>query len=209
MTLEAREDELEELRASRRRLVLQADVERRGLERALHDGLHQQLIALAVNVQLARRLLDDEPAEAKALLDELGRDVHRALDEAGRLARRIYPPLLETGSLAVALRTAAAGAGVRVHVEVTAGDAYPPEVAGAVYFCWLAVLESADDGASATITVRHAEGALGFEIAGDGVASGGVLGPARDRIEALGGRLTVRPEPGPGVRVSGSLPLAR
>ena len=104
--------EVEELRASRERLVLAADAERRSIERELHDGPQQHLVALAVNLQLARRLADADPAAAKLLLEEMGRDVRQALDETGKLAHRIYPPLLEAGGLAAALRSAAVAVGV-------------------------------------------------------------------------------------------------
>jgi len=206
--------EVEELRASRERLVLAADSDRRRIEHDLHDGPQQQLVALAVNLQLARELTDDDPTAAKALLDEMGRDVQQALEETGKLAHRIYPPLLEAGGLAAAVRAAAASAGVRIHIEVTAGTGCPPEVAGVVYFCCLEVLERAGDGAQATVSVREEEGALVFEIAEDGAgsrptASGEALGRSRDRVEALGGRLTIESEHGRGIRVSGSLPLSR
>lgn len=131
----------------------------------------------------------------------------------GKLAHRIYPPLLEAGGLAPALRTAAVSVGVPTRIEVAAGAGYPPEVAGAVYFCCLEVLELVGDRAQVTITVRDAEGAIVFEVV---EASGsaatvpeGALGRLRDRVEALGGELTVRSEPGQGTRLSGSVPLSR
>jgi signal transduction histidine kinase len=206
--------EVGELRASRERLVLAADADRRRIERDLHDGPQQHLVALAVNLQVARRLADVDPAAAKALLDEMRRDIQQALDETGQLAHRIYPPLLEAGGLAAALRAAAVTLGVPSRIEVTARDSYPPEVAGAVYFCSLEVLERAGDGARATVTVRDEEEALVFEILEDGAgssgtASGGSLSWLRDRVEALGGQLTILSEPGRGTRVSGSLPLSR
>jgi len=202
------------LRASRERLVLAADADRRRIERELHDGPQQHLVALAVNLQLARQLADADPAAAKALLDEMGRDVQQALDETGKLAHRIYPPLLEAGGLAAALRAAAVSTGVRTRIEVTAAAGYSNEVAGAVYFCCLEVLERAGDGARATVTVRDEEGALVFEVVEEGAgsaatASGSVLDRLRDRVEALGGQLTIQAEPGHGIRVSGSLPLSR
>jgi len=206
--------EVAELRASRERLVLAADADRRRIERDLHDGPQQHLVALAVNLQLARQLLVTDPGAAEALLEEIGRDVQQALDETGKLAQRIYPPLLEASGLATAVRAAAASAGVRTRIEVAAGTGCPPEVAGAVYFCCLEVLERAGAGARATVTVRDQEGALVFELAEDGAgsraaASGEVLSRSRDRVEALGGRLTIQSEPGRGTRVSGSLPLSR
>lgn len=192
---------VEELRASRRRLVLAADADRRALERELHDGVQQQLVALAVNLQLAAKSL---PA-AKTLLDELGRDVQQALDQAARLAQRLYPPLVDAGGLAAALRSAAVSAGVRITLDVTAGASQPPEIAAAVYWCCLDLLEHA--GAQATLSVRDENGAVVFELVEDGSGSAARVELARDRVEALGGRLTVRTEPGGGTRISGSLPL--
>lgn len=206
--------EVEELRASRERLVLAADADRRRIERELHDGPQQHLVALAANLQRARLLADADPAAAKALLDEMGRDVRQALDETTRLAHRIYPPLLEAGGLAAALRAAAVSVGVRTQIDVRAGAGYPPEVAGAVYFCCVDALERAGDGARATVTVQDDGATVDFDIAEDGAgsaatASCGLLACLRDRIEALGGQVTVQAKPGGGTRVSGSLPLLR
>ena len=191
-----------------------ADADRRRIERELHDGPQQHLVALAVNLQLARQLADADPAAAKALLDEMGRDVQQALDETGKLAHRIYPPLLEAGGLAAALRAAAVSTGIPTRIEVETGARYPPEIAGAAYYCCLEVLERAGPGARATITVRDEEGTLVFEVAEDGAGSSAtpseeLLDRLRDRIEALGGRLTIQSEPGHGIRVTGSIPLSR
>ncbi len=206
-TLEQLRLEVAELRASRRRLVLAADADRRTIERDLHEGVQQHLVGLAVNLQLAGRSADADPAATKALLDEMGRDVQQALDQTAQLAQRIYPPLLEAGGLVAALRSAAVSAGIRVSLEVAAGAAYPPEVAGAIYWCCLEALEHA--GAQATVTVREEEeGAVAFEVVGDGSRSDAGLDRLRDRVEALGGRLTIRSGPGRGTRVSGSLPLS-
>jgi signal transduction histidine kinase len=202
--------ELAEVRASRERLVLAADADRRELERTLHDGVQQRLIALAVDVQLAGRLADADPAAAKTLLEEMERDVQQTLDEAAQLAQQIYPPLLEMGGLAAALRAAAASAGIPVSIEVVAGANYPAEVAGTIYLCCLAALEHAGAGARATVTVREQEGMLAFEVVADG--ADGQAGPdrLRDRVEALGGRLAIRSEPGGDtIRVTGLLPILR
>jgi len=200
--------ELAELRASRKRLVLAADADRRTIERELHEGVQQHLVVLAVNLQLAEQAADADPAAAKALFAEVGRDVQQALDEAAQLAQRIYPPLLETGGLAAALRSAVVSAGIRASLEVAAGASYPPEVAGAVYWCCLEAFERAGAGAHATVKVRDEEGALAFEVVEDGSLSAAGHERLRDRIEALGGRLTVESEPGRGTRISGSLPLS-
>ena len=140
--------------------------------------------------------------------------MEQALDEAAKLAQRIYPPLLESGGLGAALRAAAASTGVRARIRVRAVEGASPEIAGAVYFCCLEVLERVGAGTRATIDVHTADDALVFEVAQDqpGVAvprSDGALDRLGDRIEALGGRLSVESEPGSGIRVSGSLPLAR
>lgn len=200
-------EEVAELRASRARLVLAADADRRRLERELHEGVQQDLIALAVNLQVASRLAGTDPAAAKALLVEMSREVQQALDGAARLAERIYPPLLEAGGLAVALRSAAAGAGIRVTLDVPASASYPPVVAGAIYWSCLDAFEHAGAGARAAVTVREEEGAVAFEVVEDGSGSAAGLERLRDRVEALGGRLAIRAEPGRGTRVSGSLPL--
>jgi signal transduction histidine kinase len=196
--------EVEALRASRERLVVGDDADRRSFERDLHDGPQQHLIALAVKLQLARQLADSDPSAVGPLLDELERDVQEALDDTGRLAHRIYPPLLAAGGLGAALRMAAVDIGIPVRLDVTADLRDAPEVAGAVYFCCLDVLERAGAEAELTVTVRDEDWALAFEIAG----SDAVSSASRDRVEALGGQLTVQEDSGGG-RVSGSLPLSR
>jgi signal transduction histidine kinase len=216
-TLDRLRDDVAELRASRERLVLATDADRRGIERELHESVQQHLVALAVNLQLVGPLVDANPAAAKGLLDQMGRDVQHALDETAQLAQRIYPPLLEMGSLSAGLRAAAVTAGVPASVEVAAGSSYPPEFARTVYLCWLEALEHAVGvEARATITVREENGALAFEVVEDATRSvpaaarsGAGFERLRDRVEALGGRLTMRSEPGRSTRVSGSLPLSR
>jgi signal transduction histidine kinase len=200
--------EVAELRASRKRLVVAADADRRRIERELHNGVQQHLIALAVDLQLAGQSADDDLVRTKAVLEDMARDLQQALDEAVQLAQRIYPPLLEAGGLVAALRAAAVSAGISASVEVTAGASYPPEVAGTVYFCCLEALEQAGPGARATVTVRDEEGALAFDVAAEGISaprSRAGLDLLRDRVEALGGRLTAGLEHGT-ISVSGSLP---
>lgn len=202
-----------ELRGSRKELVLAADADRRSIERDLHEGVQQDLVAVAVNLQLVGELVDADPAAAKALLEEMGGDVQQALDEAAQLAQRIYPTVLEGGGFAAALRAAAAAAGVPVTVDVSAGASYPPEIAWTVYLCWLQALERAGPGGRAAVTVRDEEGALAFDVIENGARapeghSDEGLGRLRDRVEALGGRLTIGAEPG-GLRISASLPLTR
>jgi signal transduction histidine kinase len=202
--------EVTELRASLERVVLAADAERRTIERDLHDGPQQHLVALAANIQRARGLTDTDPAAARVLLDELSRDVLQALDESAKLAHRIYPPLLEAGGLSAALRAAAVSLGVQTRVEVLPSDTeYPQEVAGAVYFCCLDVLQHTGEGARAQIAVRDEDAALAFEVTVDVSSATPVSQALDDRVAALGGRLMIRTTAGGGTQVSGSLPFSR
>jgi signal transduction histidine kinase len=196
----------DDLRAARERLVLAADADRRAIERELHGGVHQYLVALATTVQLARRAADSDPAAVNMLLDEMERDVRRALDEASLLAQRVYPSALELGGLAALLRSAAVQAGVPATVDVAADSSYAPEVAMTVYLCWLAALASGKGEAQVTIGVREVDDTLRFELAAE--ALGADLDRLRDRVEALGGSLAIETAPG-GIRLSGSLPLRK
>ena len=134
--------------------------------------------------------------------------MQEALDETARLAQRIYPPLLEGGGLAVALRSAAVSTGVPAVVEVAPGRATRPRSRWTVCSCWLDALERAGDEARLTITVREEEATLVFEVVEDRAPPMPELDGVRDRVEALGGRLTIEPDAGGGMRVSGSLPLS-
>jgi signal transduction histidine kinase len=203
--LDALRREVGELRAASRRMILAADADRCRIERDLHDGVQQHLVALAVNLQLAEPLVDSDPAAAKRHLEDMARDVQQAVDETAQLAQRICPPLPEAGGLAAALRSAAVIAGVRAAVEVTASAGTAPEVARTVYDCWLEALDHAVT--RATIAVREERGALGFQLEGPDMPAA-AFDRMRDRVDALGGRLTIESEPGGGIRVSGSLPLA-
>jgi signal transduction histidine kinase len=180
------------------RLVLAADADRRAIERELHGGVHQYLVALATTLQLARRAGAD-PGAVDALLDEMERDLRRALDETSSLAQRIYPATLELGGLGALLRSAAVQAGVPATVDVSASSNYAPEVTFTVYLCWLAALASATAEQQVTINVAEADGTLSFELSAAPEADFEQL---QDRIEALGGSLAM--EHG---RLSGSLPL--
>ncbi len=200
--------EIEELRAARKRLVLAADADRRTIERDLHDRVHQHLIAVAVTLQLAGQAAGTEPA-AKTLLEEMRRDVQQALDETALLAQRVYPATLEVGGLGALLRSAAVNAGVPASIAVTGGSSYSPEVAMTVYLCWLAMLARGSGETRVAIRVRERQDALSFEVTGQAARSDSDLDQVRDRVEALGGRLAITSGPDCGIRVSGSLPVAR
>ncbi len=200
--------EVEALRASRKRLVAAADAHRRTIERDLHDGVHQLFVALAVDLQLLGQAVDSDLAAAGRLLEEMGRDVQRGLDETVLLAQRIYPAVLGAGGLAALLRSAAVDAGVPASVDVVGDPDHPPEVEMTVYLCWLAALARATPETRVTIRVRQGEDALGFEVMGISGGSDAGLERLRDRVEALGGELTIRTGSDGRTRAAGSLPLS-
>jgi signal transduction histidine kinase len=210
----------DELRASRARIVQAGDAQRRSIERDLHDGAQQHLVALAVSVRLARQVVTTDPEEAGQMLDQLGTDLQAAVQELRNLAHGIYPPLLAERGLAEALTAAAGRAALPTSVDADGIGRYPQPTEAAVYFCVLEALQNAGkhagDDAHATITVREDEGALLFEVADDGAGfhnDRGALGGhgfvnMADRVGAIGGTVTVDSAPGAGTRVAGRIPLA-
>lgn len=210
--------ELAELRASRARVAAAADADRRRIERDLHDGAQQQLIALAVNLQLARALADSDPRALKTLLEEIRRDVHDALEDVRRLATRIYPPFLLERGLVETLQAAAADALIPTRVEAPAAERYSPEIEATVYFCCLETLQQAAEhagaGDGATIRVCQFEDALRFDVV---VARAGAdewpteedLASIGDRLGAVGGSLVVSVDDDAGICVSGTIALDR
>ncbi len=208
-----------ELQASRARIVATADHERRKIERDLHDGAQQNLVALAVNLRLARDLLSGDPESSAGILDELAASVRDTIDELRALAHGIYPPLLMESGLPAALRTAAARCPLLTEVDAAVGR-YPSEVEASVYFCVLEALQNAAKHApGATVAIRLWEeaGALRFEVVDDGPGLAGG-GDARaeghgfvnmaDRVGALGGSVVWTSAPGAGVMVTGSVPVS-
>jgi signal transduction histidine kinase len=213
--LREREHLHRELRASRERIVAAADEERRRVERNIHDGA-QQLLVLS---QLKVGMLERDPGNAE-LVAEIRADLERALSELRDLAHGLYPPLLEAEGLVGALREAANRAGLPTSVDCDGAGRYRPEVEAAIYFCCLEALQNAGkhagEGASATISLRHEEGSLRFEVADDGAGfhasnngSGRGLQNMRDRIGALGGTVRIESAPGGGTTVAGQIPVAR
>jgi signal transduction histidine kinase len=220
--LQASLDELrhkaEELQASRARIVAAADAERRRIERNLHDGAQQRLVALAVKLGLARRLVDANPEQTRGMLDELREELKDAVDELRNLAHGIYPPLLMDQGLAAALGSAAQRTTIPTRVEAGPLGRYPSEVEAAAYFCCLEALQNAmkHAGSAATVVVRVWEeaGALRFTVTDDGSgfdpaakATGTGFLNMRDRLGAIGGSLRVESAPGAGTSVLGVLPL--
>ena len=188
--------------------MLAADADRRTIERELHSGVHQYLVALATTVQLARRAADSDPAAVNALLDEMERDVRRALDETALLAQRIYPSALELGGLAALLRSAAVQAGVPATVDVAADSSYAPEIAMTVYLCWLAALASGKSETQVTIGVGEVDDTLSFELAAEAPGCGfrPVAGPRRGSRRQPGDR--VRAGRNPSLRLAASPEVA-
>jgi signal transduction histidine kinase len=209
----------DELRASRARIVEAGDAQRRSIERDLHDGAQQHLVALAVNVNLVRQLADSDPDTAKEMLEQIGHDLQDAVQELRNLAHGIYPPLLMDRGLREALRAAAGRAALPTTSEADEIGRYSPAVEAAVYFCCLEALQNAakhaGDGAEARITVREEEGALIFEVSDDGAGFDLALGAQRghgfvnmsDRVGAIGGSIAVESSPGRGTRIKGRIPL--
>ena len=205
--LERMRVQVEDLRASLKRLVVATDADRVLIERELHDGLQQHLIALAVSLQLAGQAADSDPEAATAFLEEMSRDVQRALDATSKLAQRIYPAALEAGGLGALLRSAAVNAGVPASVDVAAPADHPPEVVVTLYLCWLNILACGSTDTCSRITVTESDNVLAFEVVGKGADADLVY--MRSRVEALGGELEITAGVGDGTRICGSLPLSR
>ena len=164
-------------------------------------------MGLAANLEVAAGSLDRDPAAARTILDELQREARRALTEMQELAKRVFPPLLDVGGLVAELRAAASRAGVQARIDVDVATTSPPEIVGAVYFCALDVFERALDGSTVVVSVRGEAGALAFEIDADGDL-GSERRAAYDRVEALGGQVTITVGSNR-TTVVGSLPIAR
>jgi len=201
------QDEITALRASRRRIAGDAHADRRSFERRLHDGVQQQLTALAVDLQRLVRLAADDAAGTNGLVLEMTAILREALDETAALATLIYPQIHGGRGLAGALRSAASGAGITAVVDVPAVAGDSPEITAALYWAWTDMLSSAAAGSEATIRVLAADAGLAFEISVAGPRSDAHLERLRDRIEALNGRVSIQDGPDGGARVQGWVPL--
>ncbi|HEV3231265.1 MAG TPA: histidine kinase [Candidatus Dormibacteraeota bacterium] len=208
---------LEELRASRQRLVSAQDAERRRIERDLHDGAQQHLVALKIKLGVLKGLTMKDPGRAAELAGQVEIDADEALATLRDLARGIYPPLLADQGLVAALRSQATKASLPVEVTADGVARYPQEIEAAVYFCCLEALQNVAKYARAsraTVSLSSVNSSLQFVVQDDGAGfdpgktvRGSGLTNMTDRIDALGGTLEITSAAGTGTLVSGALPV--
>jgi signal transduction histidine kinase len=194
-----------------------ADRERQRIERDLHDGAQQSLVALRIRLELAGELLRESPVGAERVLGELGAEVDAALEQVRSLARGIYPSVLSDRGLRDALRAAALRSPVRNTVDMDGIGRYPREIETAIYFCCLEAMQNAMKHAGGVKTISVSVAAkddLRFEVRDDGAGFtedemrvGAGLTNMHDRLAAVGGLLRIRTSSGKGTSVSGAVPL--
>jgi signal transduction histidine kinase len=208
----------EELQASRGRIVAAADEARRQIERNLHDGAQQHVVALGIQAKLARTMLETDIERATHVLDGLSAAVDDTLQELRDLAHGIYPPLLADKGLHDALASAARRAVRPTTVRADNLGRYPAEAEATVYFCVLEAMQNAakyaGEAARITVDVREDDSGLVFVVADDGVGfdvrehgMGAGFQNMLDRLGSLGGTLRVESAPSRGTRVTGVLPV--
>ncbi len=208
---------VQDLRSSRRRIVAAQDDRAKALERNIHDGAQQQLVALSVKLRLAEQVLEADPVRARELIGQIQAETTDALENLRDLARGIYPPLLADKGLGAALEAQARKSPVPVTVEQEGIGRYRQEIESAVYFSALEAMQNVTKYAGATstrISLAQSNGELVFEIADDGVGfdkastpRGAGLTNIRDRLAAIDGSLDLRTAPNEGTVVSGRIPL--
>ena len=208
---------IEELRASRERLVTAQDQERRKLERNIHDGVQQQLVALSVQLGLLGRTVATDPGRAADMAVMLQERAKEALEDLRDLARGIYPPLLADQGLTTALDAQARKAAVPTRIVAEGIARYPQQIESAVYFSVLEALNNVAKYAEANavaVSLEQRNGTLAFRVVDDGRgfvptprAYGTGLQGMADRLDAIGGTLQVKSEPGVGTTVEGTIPL--
>jgi signal transduction histidine kinase len=208
----------EDLRASRRRIVSAQDEERRRLERDLHDGAQQHLVALKLKIGLAEKLTQTDPVKASEMLSQLGREADETLQNVRDLARGIFPPLLADQGIAAALNSQIPRISAQVEVIDQGIGRHAREIEAAVYFCCLEALQNVSKYAQASgVTIRLwlENRVLHFKVEDNGVGfdasksrAGSGLQNMRDRVEAIGGDLTIDSSVGGGTRVEGRVPAS-
>jgi signal transduction histidine kinase len=206
-----------ELQASRARIVAAGDAERRKIERNLHDGAQQHLVALAVNLRLTKTLAERDPSKAAQMLDQLTSDVQETLQELRALAHGIYPPLLMDRGLGEALNAAGGRAALPTIVEAEDVGRYNPDVEAAVYFFSLEALQNAGkhagESAEAKVKVWRDGNLLRFSVSDDGAGfdpkdftGGAGFTNLSDRLGAIGGSFRLDTAPGQGTTLEGWIP---
>lgn len=210
--------EVEGLRA-RRAQVDAADEERRRIERNIHDGAQQQLVAIGVKAGVARTLITKDPDRAMAIIDELRADAQEALDGLRDMTRGACPPILADEGLAAAIAFKAKRSPVPVSIEASGVGRLPAPIEIAIYFCCLEAMQNATKyagAASIVVTIRRQVHEVAFSICDEGagfdpatVHRGVGMRSMADRVESLGGAIDVRSSVGAGTVVSARLPLAR
>ena len=211
-------DTILELRRSRARVAQAADTERRRIERDLHDGAQQRLIALRVKLALAEEIMGDENQPVGNLIQEIAADAEIALEDLHSLVHGIYPALLTDRGLSEALKAMARAAPVPARVLAQGLGRYTAGVEAAVYFTCAEALQNAakhgGQGTSARIVLRHDAEGLAFEVRDDGcgfdpsLRTGSGLANMQDRLGAVGGRVKVVSAPECGAAVQGWVPGA-
>ena len=194
------------------------DLERRKVERDLHDGAQQHLAGLSIELALARELAKEDP-EVVARLDVLGHGLENALSELRDLAHGIYPPVLRDFGLQAALAAAARRCIPPAALVADGIGRYPAEVEAAVYFCCLEGLQNAGKhagaGAHTEVQLSGHHDELRFAVVDDGIGcdvesarrSGAGFANMRERVAVLGGTLTIDSAPGRGMQLRGRIPL--
>ncbi len=208
------ESQLQEVRASRARIVEAGDAERRRVERDLHDGAQQRLVSLSLELQVARRALgDDGDPAVRRSLDRAADEALEALAELRDLALGIHPLILTEAGLGAAIESLADRTTVPVLVDV-GPERYPPAVEGAAYFVISEALTNVTKyakGTKATVRVRPFDDHMSIEVEDDGIGgadprSGSGLRGLADRLAALDGTITIVSPPGGGTRISAQIP---
>jgi PAS domain S-box-containing protein len=207
---------LEELAASRARIVTAGDVERRRLERNLHDGAQQRLVALSLSLRLAQAKLDSDPAAARSILAGAGEELALALDELRELARGLHPAVLSDRGLRAAVEMLAGRSPVPIEIAAIPDERLPEPVEAAAYYLIAEALTNVAKYAQASavhVRVTESDGRVVVEVTDDGVggadaAAGTGLRGLADRVEALGGSLEIVSPAGGGTSLRAEIPRA-